>query len=226
MSEDQSTPPGIPPQHEPTEIPPRHEPPPIPQFHEPPPVPEFHEPPPVPDAAFTKTKDYQPARVEGDPEKVLFVVEKSSSRGPPDIPVMVHSKSGFHPVVILSWLGLLLILACIPISIVGAFWPYLRAPFWLTVLTLSFVVICLDQFLKNKPHVSADLVKLTLRLSYGFFFIALIGLVAAAFRAGIYVSHAINTMSMAIHRLAESWHESNGIIAWFLHKADAIMQFF
>jgi len=93
-------------------------------------------------------------------------------------------------------------------------------------MMLSFVVICLDKFLKNKPHVSADLVKLTLTLSYGFFVIALIGLIAAGFRAGIYFAHMLNAWSIAMHKLAESWHESNGIIAWFLHKADAIMQFF
>src|SRR5437660_5609886 len=109
MSEDQTTPAGISSQHEPTEIRPRHEAPRIPQFREPPPVPEFHEPPPVPDAAFTKTKDYQPATVEGDPEKVLFVVERSTSRRPAHIPVVIdHGSTASESGTFLPWVAIIL----------------------------------------------------------------------------------------------------------------------
>jgi hypothetical protein len=142
---------------------------------------------------------------------------------PPGVVVEVRS-AGFGFATILCLLGLLLLLACIPIALLGAFFPGLRSPFWLTVLMFSFLAICFEKFVKNKPHVSADLVKLSLRLGYGFLFISLIGLIAAAARAGVYISHVLDGASQAVHKVADSWHESNGIIAWGLHKLDAILQ--
>jgi len=181
MSEAQSTPTGIPPKHEPTEIPPRHEPPPIPQFHEPPPVPEFHEPPRVPDAAFTKTKDYQSATVEGDPEKVLFVVEKSTSRGPPHIPVVIdHGSTASEPGTFLPWVAIILALLSAPCIFAAA---VIEMGFkWIPLgvaLMSSFTATSLGRYAKERGGKSLALARLSFQLGFGFLIISCVATIAA-----------------------------------------------
>ena len=212
MSDGTSCPPPTPEGNGPPLVPKFHEPPPIGQ-HEPPPIPiQRHEPPPVPSSAINRPSESPSRRpeVKITERQAEFTPERSRSFGR----------------IFLSWLGLVLSLSCIPIALIGAFWPWLRSPFWLAVLVLSFVAICLEKFVADKPDVSANLVKLSLRLAYGFLFIAVIGLLAAGARASLYISHVVEVASQAVHRTADSWHESNGIIASLLHKVDAIMQFF
>ena len=251
MSEGPPEPPPIPEGHEPPPIPQQRERPPTPERHEPPPIlelkqmravgdtsrgsvadpvlgntrpppiPPKHGPPPVP-------KSHGPPDIlKVQERRVTFVVDRQTRMRQTSMgeAALGRQSSPFGLATFLCWLGLLLTVACIPIALMGALWPGLRSPFWLTVLTLAFVAICLEKFIKNKPQVSSDLRKLSLRLAYGFFFISLVGLAAAAMRAGVYISHVINTAILAVHRMAVSWHESNGIIAWCLHKADAVMQF-
>jgi hypothetical protein len=204
------------------------EPPPIPQRREPPPIPESHEPPPVPEfrPAIPADRLVRITAVRAKERRASVVLSESPRRHPAETGVEVRPRpSAFGLATVLSWFGLLLMLACIPIALIGAFFPGLRSPFWLTVLMFSLVVISFEKFAKGRPQASADLVKLSLRLAYGFLFISLIGLAAAAVRAGVYISHVLDGMSRAVHKLAASWHESNGIIAWFLHKADVVIQF-
>jgi hypothetical protein len=239
MSEDSSLPGMGSPPHGPPPVPTRHEPPQIPEGHEPPPAPAFHEPPipqipERPRVLQTHKPAPIPANRQPPPIPKSFpraIVNRRSSNasgdaiGQSEVKIVV-SKTNIHASVFLSWLGFSLVLISIPIALLGAFWPGLRSPFWLTVLILSFVAICLEKFASSRPNVSADLVRLSLRLGYGFLLISLVGLVAAAFRASVYISHVVAWVAQAIHGVADSWHESNSIMAWFLHKADAIMQFF
>jgi hypothetical protein len=201
--------------HSPPPIPPGHEPPPIPDGHEPPSIAGSaerrslqgtHEPPPIPDSHLTTRSGSQ---AQEEASKIIVFGEKRSGHGR----------------AFLSWLGLVIALSCIPFALLGCFAPGLRGPFWLAVLILSFVVVSIEKYAKNDPHASTELASLALRLGYGFLFISLIGLVAASVRALLYISYVLELASHAIHRTAESWHESNNIVAWFLHKADVITQF-
>jgi Patatin-like phospholipase len=59
-----------------------------------------------------------------------------------------------HGTAFLTWVGLFLALFCIPVALLGSFWPGLRSPFWLSVLILSFVVISLEKYAKRTRSVS------------------------------------------------------------------------
>ena len=232
---------------DPTPIPARHEPPPVPHpganrlSPVPPPIPDSHR------IVATNVPAEEKPSVRKAPvaeQEVTFVMEdfhasatrhvarplgrqnKTEGQTPNSAVNVVLEQGHGHGTAFLTWVGLLLALLCIPFALAGSFAPGLRSPFWLTVLMFAFIVIALEKYAKKNPGSSVELVRLALGLGYGFLVISLIGLVAAGMRAGIYVAAAINTASQAVHKLAESWHESNGIIAWFLHKADAIMQFF
>ena len=168
------------PQNEPTEIPRRHEPPPIPLFHEPPPVPEFHDPPSVPDAAFAKV-DYQPATVEADPERVLFVVENSIPHGPPHIPVIIDPRStAGEPSTFLPWVVIILALLSAPciflaaITEMGFKWIPLGV-----ALMFSLIATSLGGYAKEGRVQSLALARLSFQLGFGFLIISCVATIAA-----------------------------------------------
>jgi hypothetical protein len=205
MSEDQSTPPEISSQHEPTEIRPRHEAPPIPQLHEPPPVPDFHEPPPVPDAAFTKAKDYQPATAKGDPEDVLFVVERSTPRGPPRVPVVIdHGSTASESGAFLPWVAIVLAFLSAPcifaaaVSAMGEKWIPLGV-----ALMSSFTAASLGRYAKERGGKSLALARLSFQLGFGFLIISCVATIAAL----IQDAAELKRWTERIYDLARQFHD-------------------
>jgi hypothetical protein len=200
--------------------------------HQPPPIPETqlphaasnHEPPAIPAGAATiaNSARHEPPPVKSGPPPVPV------SRRPTDQPavkIVVAKSARPHPVA-LSRAAFFLCLLCIPLTLLGSFWPLLRSPFWITSLMFAFLALCLSRSAMSNSETAPSLARLTRLLSSGFIFIAIIGLIAAAFRASIYLSGVVDRASAAIQAAADARHESNAILSWFLHKVDAILQLF
>jgi hypothetical protein len=184
----------------PLPIPSIHEPPPIPQRHEPPPVPASHQPPPVPATAGDRQVVFvtesasasllRPDHNEIQGTKGELVVERAVS------PLDVVKKEKSPPGESLVLPGLMIILAtlCIPLCLFGALVTWVLgiggAPFWISVLVCSSIVICLARYVRSQGTSRLNLVRLASQLSYGFSAVALIGLlvgvlqVLALFGAG------------------------------------------
>ncbi len=214
-----------------------------PREHQPPPIPEevlsfagsFGGPPPIP-GAYAPTSGVQadeqlrgnhtppPIPAAAVPD---FPVSVAGSRMMPEPPVKIMvSAPVHHQPVILSRVALALTLLCVPLALMGSFWPLLRSPFWIAALVLAFLAYSLAKFTLSNPEASPALARLTLRLSYGFILISMIGLIAAAFRASIFLSATVDRASAAIHAAADAQQGANATLSWFLHKIDVIIQFF
>ena len=212
-------------------------PPPIPSRGMPPPIPRersgtSHAPPPIPTRPAAIGEN---TAMRSEPPPVPGA--RPSSIGPPEVPRRVVNDrpvniivghSMHHEPVILSRLALVLILLCIPLAFLGSFWPFLRSPFWLTSLVLAFVALSLAKFTINS-HSSGPptpLSKLTLQLSYGFIIISIIGLIAAAFRASMFLSGTADRLALAVRSFAEAQKGTNDQLAWIFHKIDVIISYF
>src|SRR5437867_2796115 len=67
------------------------------------------------------------ARPLGDQNKIKGQTPNSA------VDVVLEQGHG-HGTAFLTWVGLFLALFCIPVALLGSFWPGLRSPFWLSVL--------------------------------------------------------------------------------------------
>jgi hypothetical protein len=174
------------------------EPPPIPHRPEPPPIPECHEPPSIPR------------------------VGRGAARPNELVANIIVARPTHHEPVVLCRVAMALTLLCIPLSLLGSFWPLLRSPFWITSLVLALLALSLAKFAINSSEKPSPLAKLTLQLSYGFIVISIIGLIAAAFRASLYLSGTADRVAVAVRAAAEAQRGSNEIFAWVLHKIDMV----
>lgn len=244
MAEDRSSPEDLN-RKEPPPVPSHRIPPPIPgqtssSSHAPPPIPR--QPPPVPRGTLVST----PTNAEGNspthrqpPRVSTQGPSVSTPLSPPAIPRarqgadrpneslanIIVARPTHHEPVVLCRVALALTLLCIPLSLLGSFWPLLRSPFWITSLVLALLALSLTKFAISSSEKPSPLTKLTLQLSYGFIVISIIGLIAAAFRASLYLSGTADHVAAAVRAAAEAQRGSNEIFAWVLHKIDVLVSF-
>lgn len=213
----------------------RNGPPPIPTHPTPPPIPHervgsSHTPPPVPVRRPAIVTEMAPLT---DPPSIPLT---RPSAGLPDVPRrsiydapvnVVVSAPIHHEPVMLSRVALLLTLLCIPLAFLGSFWPLLRSPFWLSSLVLALIALALTKFtINNSSGTPTALSKLTLQLSHGFILISIIGLIAAAFRASLFLSGTVDRVAAAIRAAAKAQQGTNDMLAWVFHKIDVIVSYF
>jgi hypothetical protein len=212
-------------------------PPPIPSTRTPPPIPRqragiSHTPPPVPTKprpiAINPTTPSEPPEIPSNfrPSAEPPAIPRRAAN---DAPVnIVVAAPIHHEPVVLSRVALIVSLLCIPLAFLGSFWPFLRSPFWLGALILALLALALTKFTINRSNSGKPtaLSKLTMQLSYGFIVIAIIGLIAAAFRASIFLSGTADRLALAIRDAADAQRGTNDALAWIFHKIDVIVSYF
>lgn len=131
------------------------------------------------------------------------------------------SVSGKRPFA--QWIALILSLACIPACLLAAFVPpyqmFLgKCGLWVGAMVFAFVAVSVGRYARSTSGAPPELLRLSLRLGYGFLIISFLGMVAAMFDVLRFATPVVAAGVAAFHRLLDSWKESNGLMAKILDQ--------
>jgi hypothetical protein len=83
-------------------------------------------------------------------------------------------------------------------------------------MVFAFVAVSVGRYARSTSGAPPELLRLSLRLGYGFLIISFLGMVAAMFDVLRFATPVAAAAIAAFHRIIDSWKESNGLMARIL----------